>query len=59
MKFTCFRWTGRENCPPIESYVTKWLELGVTWIGGCCRVYDSDIAKIRKTVEEWKQKKLH
>lgn len=48
---------GRENCPSIESYVPKWLDLGITWIGGCCRVYDTEISAIRKAVEEWKLKK--
>nr|XP_022918716.1 uncharacterized protein LOC111427705 [Onthophagus taurus] len=50
-------WFGRENCLKPADYVSKWLDLGVKWIGGCCRVYDSDISAIRVEVEKYSKKK--
>ncbi|CAH1117476.1 unnamed protein product [Phaedon cochleariae] len=50
-------WINREQCEPVETYVQKWLDLGVTWVGGCCRTYAIDVTRIRREVELWKQKK--
>lgn len=44
-------WTGREKCIAMETYVPEWIRLGATIIGGCCRVYPSDILAIRKCVD--------
>lgn len=49
------RWINRDKCEPVETYVDKWLDLGVTWIGGCCRTYAADVHRIRREVEKWKQ----
>lgn len=49
-----FSWIDRDKCRPIESYVSSWLEMGVTWIGGCCRVFASDIARISEEVQNWR-----
>ncbi|XP_047107616.1 homocysteine S-methyltransferase YbgG-like isoform X5 [Schistocerca piceifrons] len=46
-------WHSGDSCKPIESYVHEWLDLGVQYIGGCCRTYPADISKIRDTVESW------
>lgn len=34
-----------------------WLDMGVKWIGGCCRVFPEDITKIRNEVD--KQTDVH
>ncbi|CAH2000057.1 unnamed protein product [Acanthoscelides obtectus] len=49
-------WIKRDKCEPVEQYVSKWLDLGVSWIGGCCRTYATDVAKIRNEVESWCRK---
>ncbi|GJQ67037.1 hypothetical protein Trydic_g8007 [Trypoxylus dichotomus] len=49
-------WNGVENCQPLESYVETWLDMGVTWIGGCCRVYPDNIVKLRQAVKSWQAK---
>ncbi|KAG5898988.1 hypothetical protein JTB14_004707 [Gonioctena quinquepunctata] len=49
-------WINRDKCEPVETYIHKWLDLGVTWIGGCCRTYAIDVTRIQKEVELWKQK---
>ncbi|XP_053686988.1 serine/threonine-protein kinase sel-5 isoform X2 [Sabethes cyaneus] len=43
-------WTGEENCVPLETYVPQWIELGVKFIGGCCRTNARDIKRLKKTV---------
>ncbi|XP_050294507.1 uncharacterized protein LOC126734806 isoform X2 [Anthonomus grandis grandis] len=48
-------WINRNKCEPVESYVPKWLDLGVTWVGGCCRTYAVDVGRIRREVEKWKR----
>ncbi|CAG9769058.1 unnamed protein product [Ceutorhynchus assimilis] len=50
-----FRWINRDKCEPVETYIAKWLDLGVTWVGGCCRTYAIDVTRIRREVEKWKQ----
>ncbi|CAG9862681.1 unnamed protein product [Phyllotreta striolata] len=49
-------WINREKCEPVATFVHKWLDLGVKWIGGCCRTYAIDVTRIRKEVELWKSK---
>lgn len=46
-------WSGKEDCVPLESYVPEWIELGAKFIGGCCRTYARDIARIRKKVDSY------
>ncbi|PSN37795.1 hypothetical protein C0J52_13361 [Blattella germanica] len=50
-------WIDREKCCPVETYIQEWLDLGVTYIGGCCRTYASDIVKIKDEVNKWVEKK--
>ncbi|KAJ8952297.1 hypothetical protein NQ318_007465 [Aromia moschata] len=52
-------WINRDKCEPVETYIHKWLDLGVTWVGGCCRTYAIDVTRIRREVELWKQKEKH
>jgi len=55
-------WSG--NPENIVTHVESWLELGYSWIGGCCRVTPDDISQIRdifdkklfKTPEKMKDK---
>lgn len=51
--YAFFRWIDRDKCEPIETYVEKWLDLGVTWIGGCCRTYASDVSRIGVEINKW------
>ncbi|KAF7286175.1 betaine-homocysteine S-methyltransferase-like isoform X2 [Rhynchophorus ferrugineus] len=47
-------WINRDKCEPVETYVSKWLDLGVTYIGGCCRTFAIDVTRIKREVEKWK-----
>ena len=43
-------WSGHpEN---IITHVESWLEMGYSWIGGCCRVTPDDISQIREIFDE-------
>ncbi|XP_026464856.1 homocysteine S-methyltransferase 3-like [Ctenocephalides felis] len=44
-------WTRKEQCPPIQDFLTSWIDLGVKFIGGCCRTDDEVIRNIRKAVD--------
>ncbi|XP_069698295.1 homocysteine S-methyltransferase-like isoform X1 [Periplaneta americana] len=50
-------WFDRDKCCPVEDYVQEWLNLGVTYIGGCCRTYADDITRIKKEVNKWTSKR--
>ncbi|KAH8352997.1 hypothetical protein KR084_008024 [Drosophila pseudotakahashii] len=42
-------WTG--NGEEVVKFVPEWLQLGVRIVGGCCRVYPTDVLAIRKYVD--------
>lgn len=37
----------------LDSFVSEWLDIGVRYLGGCCRTVAEDIARIRKEVYMW------
>ncbi|KAJ3646430.1 hypothetical protein Zmor_024018 [Zophobas morio] len=41
------------NDEKLEEYIPTWLNLGVKYIGGCCRVCDNNISKIVEEVRKW------
>lgn len=45
----------KEDCESIAlaDFVHEWLDLGVRYIGGCCRTKAEDIANIRAQIELW------
>lgn len=48
-------WQKTGNEPSINDFVDEWLDLGVRFIGGCCRTYAEDITKIKIKVQTWQQ----
>ncbi|KAI4464761.1 hypothetical protein MML48_3g00001192 [Holotrichia oblita] len=46
-------WHGGEAGKPIENYIENWLNMGITWIGGCCRMYAENISKIQQVILKW------
>lgn len=47
-------WTG-QGSEPLDTFVEDWLNLGVRYIGGCCRTYAKDVTQIKKKVLEWQK----
>lgn len=39
----------------LEPYIPLWLNLGVKYIGACCRVCADDISKIGDEIKKWKK----
>lgn len=46
-------WRFEGNTPPPENFVHEWLDLGVRYLGGCCRTSASTLTRIRTQVETW------
>lgn len=34
-------------------FVKKWLDIGITWIGGCCRTDAEDLRDIAIEINKW------
>ncbi|XP_044008298.1 homocysteine S-methyltransferase 1-like [Aphidius gifuensis] len=49
------QWQKTGNEPSINDFVDEWLDLGVRFIGSCCRTYAEDITSIKKKVQAWQQ----
>lgn len=50
-------WSGKGSCLRVVDLVPEWMELGASWIGGCCRVYPDEIQKIASIVGEISERK--
>lgn len=48
------QWLNQENSASIETYINEWMDLGITYIGGCCRTDDNVIYKMAKDMNKWK-----
>ncbi|XP_015597490.1 uncharacterized protein LOC107268841 isoform X2 [Cephus cinctus] len=46
-------WKKENDCNPLEKFIHEWLDLGVKYIGGCCRTSAKDIVTIREHVKSW------
>ncbi|KAH9634967.1 hypothetical protein HF086_016528 [Spodoptera exigua] len=49
-------WIDRDKCEAVEVFVQEWLELGVRYVGGCCRTYAADVSRIRNQVHCWRDR---
>lgn len=46
-------WKVVEDSPPSEYFVKEWIDLGVRYIGGCCRTDVSTLEKIAIEIKTW------
>lgn len=46
-------WKNVGEVCPLENFIHQWLDMGVRYVGGCCRTYATDVSKIRAKVDEW------
>ena len=53
--YFCSGWHGEETCDFDESTIDRWVSLGASWIGGCCRVKSIRIKKLREIMEKHKK----
>ncbi|XP_077259069.1 betaine-homocysteine S-methyltransferase-like [Temnothorax americanus] len=45
-------WTKEGEAPSLHEFIDEWLDLGVRYIGGCCRTYATDVKRIRSKVDQ-------
>lgn len=57
MYLQCEGWIKNGNSASFENFIPEWLELGIRYLGGCCRMYAEDIKSIRKEVNNFKRKR--
>lgn len=48
-----FSWKIDNDFHPPEEFVKEWLDIGVRYIGGCCRTGSKDIERISAEVKSW------
>ena len=41
-------WKEGTKVAELSSFVDEWVNVGVKWIGGCCRTTPHDVGEIRK-----------
>ncbi|XP_075212898.1 betaine-homocysteine S-methyltransferase-like [Lycorma delicatula] len=50
-------WCNPESRVSLMNYLPEWLNLGVRYIGGCCRTTSEDIRSFREYIDSLQQKK--
>jgi Homocysteine/selenocysteine methylase (S-methylmethionine-dependent) len=43
---------NKDSVPSVDTYVPRWLDTGVKYVGGCCRTNADDMKKFRKIIDE-------
>jgi homocysteine S-methyltransferase len=55
---TTFTWTIDNDVHPPEEFIKEWLDLGVRYVGGCCRTNANYIKRISSEVKKWTKDRL-
>ncbi|KAG7204949.1 hypothetical protein KM043_005337 [Ampulex compressa] len=50
-------WVKENVDRSFESFIPEWIELGVRYLGGCCRMYAANVSSIRTTVEQYQEQR--
>ncbi|KAL6254274.1 hypothetical protein P5V15_014889 [Pogonomyrmex californicus] len=45
-------WKKKGEAPSMHEFIDEWLDLGVRYIGGCCRTYATDVKRLRCKVDQ-------
>lgn len=45
-------WKKKGDCTSLHEFIDEWLDLGVRYIGGCCRTYAMDVKQIRSKIDQ-------
>lgn len=45
-------WCGKEKCKDLYLFVNQWINMGVRYIGGCCRITADDIKNIKVEIDK-------
>lgn len=47
------RYDGNDSIQPVLENIPKWIELGTSFIGGCCNINSENLKKIKNLVEKF------
>ncbi|XP_073988119.1 homocysteine S-methyltransferase YbgG-like isoform X2 [Rhodnius prolixus] len=50
------KWIEKDNTRKMTDFVEEWLNLGISYIGGCCRTTSNDLQEIAKKIKNWENK---
>lgn len=50
---TTFSWTIDNDFHSPQEFTKEWLDIGVRYIGGCCRTGAEDIGRLLSEVKSW------
>ncbi|KAL1124747.1 hypothetical protein AAG570_001368 [Ranatra chinensis] len=50
------RWLDKTTSLCVTDYTEEWLDLGINYIGGCCRTNDKDVKQFSEEIEKWMNK---
>lgn len=45
-------WKKDGEAPSLHEFIDEWLDLGVRYIGGCCRTYATDVKRITSRIDQ-------
>ncbi|BES88619.1 homocysteine S-methyltransferase [Nesidiocoris tenuis] len=48
-------WVQGDNKKVVADYVPEWLEMGITYVGGCCRNSSNEIKTIGAILDKWRE----
>ncbi|XP_051160633.1 uncharacterized protein LOC127281140 [Leptopilina boulardi] len=51
------KWKMVQDSLPSEYFVKEWIDLGVRYIGGCCRTNVTNLKKIADEIQAWKDER--
>lgn len=52
------KWIEKDNARKVTAFVEEWLNLGISYIGGCCRTTPNDLQEIAQKIKNWENKIL-
>ncbi|KAK9510452.1 hypothetical protein O3M35_005239 [Rhynocoris fuscipes] len=51
------QWVGKAN-KRVTAFVEEWLNLGISYLGGCCRTTPADLQEMAQKITKWENKML-
>ncbi|KAF6215599.1 hypothetical protein GE061_010355 [Apolygus lucorum] len=51
------KWTPCESQKRVADYFPEWLDMGIAYVGGCCRNTAEDLRDMKRTMNAWKKNK--
>uniref|UniRef100_A0A0K8SWH2 Hcy-binding domain-containing protein n=1 Tax=Lygus hesperus TaxID=30085 RepID=A0A0K8SWH2_LYGHE len=49
------KWTPCESQKSVADYLPEWLDMGIAYVGGCCRNSAKDLRDMKRALDAWKE----